>query len=156
MKNNKGFTLIELLAVIVVLSVIITIAATNVLPQMNIAREGAFRAEATLFAKNSKELYANYAMGATNITNSQNACVSKTKACFTVSELIRLGLSDLNDNYTGKVILDLDNQTITGYHVSLKKADEYWFINEPYSDFKENGKLNDGSWTSEYETCSCE
>lgn len=41
MKNKKGFTLVELLAVIVVLSVILVIATTNVMQSINDSRKKA-------------------------------------------------------------------------------------------------------------------
>lgn len=40
-KNNKGFTLIELLAVIVILSIILVIATTNVIKSINSSKEKA-------------------------------------------------------------------------------------------------------------------
>ena len=49
LKNNKGFTLIELLAVIVVLSVVIAIGTTAVLPWVTNIRKGAFVDEANIF-----------------------------------------------------------------------------------------------------------
>lgn len=39
MKNKNGFTLIELLAVIVILSIILTIATTNILKSINDSKE---------------------------------------------------------------------------------------------------------------------
>lgn len=40
-KNNKGFTLIELLAVIIILSIILTIATTSVIKNINDSKEKA-------------------------------------------------------------------------------------------------------------------
>ncbi len=156
MKNNKGFTLIELLAVIVVLAVVIAIATTNVLPTMNIAREEAFRTEATLLVKNAKEAYENYSLGAISVQNDNKSCVKENKVCFTVQELIKVGASALNpDSYTGKVEMTIENGNVVGYNLYLKKADEYWFINQQFSDFSKNGKINEGTWSEEAEVCSC-
>lgn len=155
--NNKGFTLIELLAVIVVLAVVIAIATTNVLPSMNIAREAAFRTETTLAVKNTKEAYLNYTLGSIKINNDTKSCVNDKKVCFTIDELIRVGASALKqDSYKGKIEINLENGKEVSYRVFLKKADEYWFMNEPFSDFSKNGDLNKGTWNEDAETCSCE
>ncbi len=157
MKNNDGFTLIELLAVIVVLAVVIALATTNVLPTMNLAREEAFRTEATLAVKNTKDAYLNYSMGALKVNNDNKSCVSASKVCFTIETLVNAGISALDkDTYKGKVEINIENGKEVGYNLSLKKGDEYWFINEPYSDFSKNGNLNVGTWNEQAETCSCE
>ena len=55
-KNKKqGFTLVELLAVIVILSVVILIAVTAIIPRMNSARKKAFIDEALMYLKASNE-----------------------------------------------------------------------------------------------------
>lgn len=157
MKNNKGFTLIELLAVIVVLAVVIAIATTNVLPSMNIAREAAFRTETSFAVKSAEDAYYNYGLGAFKINNGTKSCVNTTKVCFTIEELVDQGFSTLDKKtYKGKIELNLQDDKKVGYNVYLKKGDEYWFINEPFSDFSKNGDLNQGSWSEEAENCSCE
>ncbi len=157
MKNNKGFTLIELLAVIVVLAVVIALASTNVLPLMNTAREQAFRTEATLAIKNAKEAYLNYSLGSIKINNDTNSCVKENKVCFTIDELIKVGASSLKEGtYKGKVIINTTNNNEESYSLYLKKADEYWFINEPYSDYSKNGEINKGTWNEDAEVCSCD
>ena len=54
-KNEKGFTLVELLAVIVVLSVLILIAVTAVIPRMNKAKRKTFANEALQLIKAAEE-----------------------------------------------------------------------------------------------------
>ena len=126
-------------------------------PSMNIAREAAFRTETTLAVKSAKEAYLNYTLGAIKINNDSHSCIKDNKVCFTVSELIRVGASTLKeDTYKGKIEINLENGQEVGYNVYLKKADEYWFINQPFSDFSKNGDLNKGTWDEASETCSCD
>ncbi len=156
MKNNQGFTLIELLAVIVVLAVVIAIATTNVLPSMNVAREAAFRTETSFAVKSAEDAYYNYSLGAVKINNNTQSCIKENKVCFTIAELIKDGFSTLDENsYKGKIELNLQDGKTMGYNVFLKKGDEFWFMNEPFSDFSKNGDLNKGSWNEQAETCSC-
>ena len=56
MRNKKGFTMTELLAVIVILSVIILIAVTAILPRMENARKNTFIDEALAYLKAGKEI----------------------------------------------------------------------------------------------------
>ena len=156
MKNNRGFTLIELLAVIVVLAIVIAIATSTVLPAMTSARESEFRTEATRIIKRADEAFYNYYLGTLTVKNDNNSCVNQTKACFTVSELISKGISEIKEGtYTGKIEITLKDERPVDHNLYLKKADEYYFVNQPYGDFTKNGKINDGTWTEEAEKCTC-
>lgn len=55
--NKKGFTMVELLGVIIILSVIILIAVTAVIPRMNNAKKTTFVDEALMYLKAGKEVY---------------------------------------------------------------------------------------------------
>ena len=59
---------------------------------------------------------------------------------------------------TGKIEITLDKDgNPTGYKLNFKKADEFYFIDQPYGDYSSSGNLNDPSqnWSDASESCSC-
>ena len=81
-ESKKGFTLVELLAVIVILSVVILIAVTAVIPRMNNAKKKALVDEALIYLNAAKEAYSFdpelvNASSCTNITDLNGKYVKK-------------------------------------------------------------------------------
>ncbi|MBQ8901445.1 MAG: type II secretion system protein [Bacilli bacterium] len=157
MKENKGFTLIELLAVIVVLSIVMVIAATSVLPYMSKATEKSFRIEATSLVESAKNAYDLYNLNQISI-DGENSCKVTNEMCFEVEELVRLGLykGDITD-YKGTVTIDITNSKKPIYTINFKKGNEYALIEQTGKKFNESGTLSDiNDWDEEvHEVCSC-
>lgn len=158
MKNNHGFTLIELLAVIVVLAIVMVLATTTILPYMSDARERAFRIEATDLvsaAKKAKELYD---LGEVKInTSSENSCLNTEKICFTVAELIDLGIYDgAKDKYKGKVEITSYKDKQPTYTLYLTKGTEFYINGGTAIDYTDtNVKLTSNEPSTGYDICTC-
>ena len=157
MKNNKGFTLIELLAVIVVLAIVMVLAVTTVLPYMSSARENAFGVEATAVVKaaqNAKDLVT---LGQIPITNSADACKSSTKMCFTVSQLISLGLYEADTSvYSGSITISNYSTTTPTYTLNLNKSDEFKIIGGTTMDYTKSIPSTNVTWVAAtHAKCSC-
>ena len=163
MKNNNGFTLIELLAVIVVLAIVMVLATTTVLPYMTEARESAFRIEATTVIDSAESAKDLYTLGKVKINNDSDSCVDATtkKMCFTVDELITLGIYDGNkDDFDGKVLIENYNTNTPSYTLNLKKNSEFAIIGGTVKDYSNNttegGALGVvANWADANATCSC-
>ena len=160
MKNNQGFTLIELLAVIVVLAIVTVIATQSILPYMSSARSDAFRIEASHVINASEDAVTFLNMGTIDLKNNTASCKSGNVVCFTISELINLGLYDGEANtYKGKVLIDVSNTAKPTYTLYLQKGAEFNITGGTDKDYVNNGTINDGGWTDTdfetYTTCSC-
>jgi len=95
MKNKKGFTLVELLAVIVVLAILILIAVTAVLPQIEKSRKNSFYDEALIYKREAEKAFL-----AENIGEPETLTT-----CFQVNQADNTSTSSdyiLNDNYVKK------------------------------------------------------
>lgn len=155
-KDNKNSVLI---CVICILIVIIGIGILG-LPIMSSVREKAFRIEATDIveaARDAKKLYddGNLNFGTTNVEKQQK-CISSTKACFTISSLIEAKTYKNDKNkLNGKVEIDFTDSNNPVYTLWLQKGDEFRFVNLKYTDYKENGTINNDSWQASYNTCTC-
>ena len=99
MKNNNGFTLIELLAVIVVLAIVTVIATQSILPYMSNARPDAFGIEATNVVQSAESAVSFYNLNKINLKNNTSSCKKDKIICFTVAELINLGLYEGDTDY---------------------------------------------------------
>jgi len=157
MKNNRGFTLIELLAVIVVLAIVMVLAATTVLPYMGDARENAFKIEATnvvTAAESAKDLYA---IGKVSMNaDSTKSCTAGTTMCFTVDELISLGIYEADAaTFYGKVVISNYNTNTPTYTLHLKKNDEFSIIGGTGKDYSDYSGTLTGTWPADGATCSC-
>ena len=161
MKNNKGFTLIELLAVIVVLAIVTVIATQSILPFMSSARIDAFAIEATSVINSSEDALSFYNLGKVKLDGNTNSCRSGNVVCFTVAELIDLGLYEGDkDVYKGKVLIDVTNSAVPSYTLYLQKGAEFSIVGSDTTDFTNDGAdIVDGGFASdkvnEYTTCSC-
>ncbi len=163
MKNNKGFTLIELLAVIVVLAIVTVIATRSVLPYMSSAREDAFGIEATDVVESTNDAIDLYNLNKIKLNETEKkSCKKDNTICFTVEELITLGLYEGDkDTYKGKIIVDITNSASPKYIVYLQKGSEFSingssntdYVNKK-DDIKSGGFANDK--VTEYTTCTCE
>lgn len=154
--NNKGFTLIELLAVIIVLAIVMVLAATTVLPYMSTAREDAFRLEATNVITSAQNAIDLYNLKEIKLKNNENSCKKDNTICFSVSELIDLGIYEGDKNvYSGSVIVDLTNSKIPSYTLYLKKNDEFKIVGGTHKNYKDNGVMSSENWSENYEKCSC-
>ena len=123
-RNKNGFTLIELLAVIVILGIIMVIATTNVLKNINDSKEKA----KYMAAKEIVEISEAYFATKVTIDSDSTKCVS-------VSDIYNAGYfeSDVTNPKTGeniKSVDDLANQSVcfdknstkqTGYALNTTK-----------------------------------
>ncbi|MBQ7031160.1 MAG: type II secretion system protein [Bacilli bacterium] len=161
MKNRKGFTLIELLAVIVVLAIVMVLATTTVLPYMTKAREKAFRIEATSVVQAAKNAYDLYNLNQIKLyENNAPSCRNGGWVCFTVEELINLGLytGDKNE-YSGSVYInDRYDKINPEYELYLKKGNEYAIIGQTEENYNEYGTLDSvEDWEDRFSsTCNCD
>lgn len=161
MKNNKGFTLIELLAVIVVLAIVTVIATRSVLPYMSSAREDAFGIEATDVVESTNDAIDLYNLNKIKLKD-KKSCVKGNVFCFTVEELVDLGIySGDKDTYKGKIIVDITNSASPKYTVYLQKGSEFSINGSNDTDYvnKKDGIVNGGfanDKVDEYTTCTCE
>ena len=94
MNNKKGFTLIELLAVVVVLSVIISIAVPVINTQLKKSKEKAYQTKLEIIAKQAKQ----YAQEEEDFLY-ESSLRYNGYVCnkITVSELVNAGYIDAND-----------------------------------------------------------
>lgn len=132
-RNENGFTLIELLAVIVILGIIMVIATTNVLKNINDSKEKAKYMAAKEIVENAEAYFA------TKVTID-----SDLPKCVLVSYIYNAGYfeSDVTNPKTGeniKSVNDLANQSVcfdknstkqTGYALSDGKYrfDSYYYL----------------------------
>ncbi len=157
--EKKDKKLPRLFCVICVLIAIIGIGILA-LPIMSSVREKAFRIEATNIveaAKDAKKLYddGNLNFGSTNVEKQQK-CITSTKACFTISSLIEAKTyKNDNSNFNGKVEIDFTDSNNPVYTLWLQKGDEFRFVNLKYTNYKEDGTINNDSWQASYNTCTC-
>lgn len=160
MKNSKGFTLIELLAVIVVLAIVTVIASSSILPYMSNARPDAFKVEATNVINSAKSVMDLYNMNEISLKGNTSSCKKDNVICFTVQELIDLGIyKDKTGAFSGKVLIDITNQTSPSYTLYLQKGAEFNITGGTSTDYVNSGTINDGGWSDSdattNSTCSC-
>ena len=103
MKNKKGFTLIELLAVIVILSIIILIAASNIGAMTTTARKNVLAVEGNTLVDGAKTAYQLAVL---------NGDITNNAACFSIAYLYNEGYFDKgpssNSGYFGSVLIEPD------------------------------------------------
>lgn len=161
MKNNNGFTLIELLAVIVVLAIVTVIATQSILPYMSNARPDAFGIEATNVVQSAESAVSFYNLNKIDLKNNTSSCKKDKVICFTVAELINLGLYEGDSNsYKGKVLIDVTNSANPSYTLYLQKGAEFSIVGSNETDFVNNkSDLIEGGFAddkvTEYTTCTC-
>ena len=161
MKTKNGFTLIELLAVIVVLAIVMVLATTTVLPYMTKAREKAFRIDATSVVSAAKNAYD--LLNLNQITlyeNNAPSCRNGGWVCFTIEELINLGLYTGDKNvYSGMIyIRDRYDKINPTYELYLKKGNEYAIIGQTEENYNDYGNLdNIEDWEDRFSSsCNCD
>lgn len=98
--NNKGFTLIELLAVLVILSIIITIAIPSITSAVERNKQKVKDAKIKIIISHAE----NYASTYKNILKNDTS----GNICINVKDLIDKGLLDDND------IKDMDENMLNG------------------------------------------
>jgi len=147
--NKKGFTLIELLAVIVVLSIVMVLATSTVLPYLKNIRKQSFITEINSFrkaAENATNLIA------TGIIKSNNYTKTSEGYCFTINDLKALGMYKKNDdNYNGMVRAIKNGNDFT-YQVGFKNNEYYISFTEgeiKVRDIKEVNENFDIKYTCE-------
>ncbi len=111
LKNNKGFTLFELIAVIVVLSIVMSIGVFVALPLIDSSKEGGFAATANSVV----EAVRNKALS--------DGVTSSSKNCYTLGEMIDEGFLDkislpkpitaTDNGYNGVVLIDESTDSYT-------------------------------------------
>lgn len=109
-KDKNGFTLIELLAVIVILGIIMVIATTNVLKNINDSKEKAKYMAAKEIVENAEAYFA------TKVTIDPDS-----SNCVPVSDIYNAGYfeSDVTNPKTGENIKSVDD--LTGQYVCFDK-----------------------------------
>lgn len=109
-KDKNGFTLIELLAVIVILGIIMVIATTNVLKNINDSKEKAKYMAAKEIVENAEAYFA------TKVTIDPDS-----SNCVPVSYIYNAGYfeSDVTNPKTGENIKSVDD--LTGQYVCFDK-----------------------------------
>lgn len=162
MINKKGFTLIELLAVIVVLAIVTVVATQSILPYMANARPDAFAIEASNVIKSAQDAYSFYNINEVRLKNNESSCRVGNDICFTVKELIDLGIYEGDsDVFKGKVIIDITDSKDPEYTLFLSKGAEFRVTGSNEQNYVDNKMdIKDGGWTetetSEYTRCICE
>ena len=161
LQSKKGFTLIELLAVIVVLAIVTVIATQSILPLMKNAKIDAFATEASSIILSAKSVIDMHSLNKVDIDNDDNSCIHENKVCFTIDELIDLGVYEGNkDKFSGKVDIDISDRNNLKYNLFLEKTNEFNIINSSETDYSKNkNAINKGGFTEEdieeYTVCSC-
>ena len=122
-KNLRGFTLVELLAVIVVLAIVMLIAVQAVLPQMEKARRQSFAIEANVAIDAAQA----YFMSSSLTGRSDFPANEGGTSCVEISTLYTGGYTELDQGYSGKVVVQ-KRGNIFLYYVFLEK-DNTWMIN---------------------------
>ncbi len=118
-KNKNGFTLVELLAVIVILAVIILIATSNVLSNLEKGRRSALAVEGNTLVKDSATTA--YQLGILDGT------VTTGSVCYSLEYLHKNDYfsKGASDNYTGSVLVSVPAD---GKGVTYK----FWISNGSY------------------------
>ena len=157
MEKKANSSLIKPMYVLLLIIVFILIGSTVMLPRMNKAREDAFRVEATKVIKSASEALKKVQKSELQMVNNDKMCQIGNKMCFTVKELIRLGLYDGKESdYSGRVDLDITNSEKTQYGLYFRKNDEFKIIGGIMKDYTTNGILSKDSWKQEFDKCTCE
>lgn len=152
-KENSKF--IKLIGITIVLLLIVIIALLA-MPRMNEAREKAFRVEATRVVDAAKVAIKQYDNGKFKLSDNSLSCRKGTNYCFTISELEKLGFyKSSNDDYVGKVVIDVANTT-PQYYLYLKRSTDLKIIGGFREDYINMGTISIEMWEDSYETCNCE
>lgn len=160
MKNNNGFTLIELLAVIVILAIVTVVATRSILPYMSNSRIDAFGIEATEIVKSASSAVDLYNLNQLKM-NGTNSCVKDNVFCFTVEELIDLGLyTGTKDTYKGKVLVNMTDTFTPTYEVYIQKGAEFSINGSTDTDYvNKKDNIDTGGFANdkvdEYTKCTC-
>lgn len=124
MKNKKGFTLVELLAVIVVLSLIITIAVPASINTSKKVKQKMLNNKLTL-ASQSAVLWAQDNKSCLNTINScgitcqENSTDNTVKCLITLGKLAEEDYLDYDDKTKSEVTNPVDKSTINGWNIRL-------------------------------------
>ena len=154
---EKRFTFIELISLIIIIAFIVIIAISCALPKTDEAREKAFRVEATKIVEAAEQAVNKSKEGSLEINNDAKSCKKNNMYCFSVSELINKQLySGSSSNYSGKIIIDYEDENKPGYSVYFKKNDEFKIIGGFRSSYIDFGVLSVQMWNDDYETCNCD
>lgn len=162
-QNNHGFTLAELLAVLVVLALLITIAATNVFPMIAKSKKKAFINDATILSEAATTKYLDDKLLGEYKDDVLNGKYSGIK-CYNIKGLIGKYAKTDNKMLTGSVaVCTKDSCTIPGQSSTFKKTiiwlkgDRYKIGGKQYSTLTTgsmNSIINEGSnFDSVYMSC---
>jgi len=152
MKNKKGFTLVELLAVIVVLAILILIAVTAVLPQIEKSRKNSFYDEALIYKREAEKAFLAENIGEpTTPTTCFPVQLANSEIALNGNYVKKNGASA----YKGKVILDA-NGNVSKFYLQNGK---YMVIKASSADSiakSDVAKYATGTdkWQTTYESCA--
>jgi len=120
--NKKGFTLVELLAVIIVLAVVMLIAVTAVVPQMNRSRKQAFITEATTILNGAENYFVYKEATGTKVTC---ATIQTDIIGDYISEKGKGKYQGVVEEVTEK---DASNNDVKRVKISLTNGAGYWIV----------------------------
>ena len=150
-------TMIEFLAIIVVFAFVLILIGVLFMPNTKETREKAFRVEATKVIESGLKAVNESKNNKIEIKNNEKSMLNGNKYCFTIEELIDLKIySGKKENYSGKVLVDLTNESRPQYSLFLKKNDEFKIIGGIMSDYNTNGVMSILPWNDDYSRCSIE
>ena len=153
---ERKFSKITLLSIIVILVIVIIGILTISLNDSLDVREKAFRVESTKIVKSAEEAINKYNNGSITVNNNDSSCKINSKYCFTIAELVNLGIySNSNSGYSGKIEI-YENGDAANYSVYVRKGNEFKIIGGFRRDYTKYGVLSPENWKDEYESCSCE
>ena len=159
LNEKKGFTLIELLAVIVILAIITVIGITTVLPYLRNAGKNAFAVEANAAIDAASQAMSLSQIGSISVSGSSrtegtgNNAVTYTDYCFTLKNLVDLGLwtkdsgsvtdpdendENVNAEYEGTIVVTQQAGS-KAYTYSVSMHNSSYFVNGV------SGNISDGN-----------
>lgn len=127
------------------------------MPQMNSARENAFKIEALTILESSKSTINKLIKSSEiSVNNNTSSCKKDNTYCFSLNELKKLGLyKSGNESYIGKVEIDLVDVDNPQYILYLKKSEDLKMMFASTKNFANMASVPVINWTEEYELCNC-
>lgn len=154
--NKESNNSIKFIGIIIILLLIVIIAILT-LPRIEEAREKSFRVEATKIVSGAQKYISDLDSGKNKLSSNSNSCIKGKEVCVTISELNKLNYYESsNDNYVGKVVIDITDSNNYLYYLYLKKSADLRIIGGFREDYTTMGSLSIEPWEEEYETCNCE
>ena len=153
MKEKNNYVRFMLILIVLLLFIVIGLLA---IPEMNSAREKAFKVEAATILTSAKSTLEKIDLNSMTTTGS-SSCRKGNTYCFTLKELKLLETyKTSSDNYVGKVEIDLNDVDNPEYMLYLYRSADLKMLFASTKNFANMGSAYLGSWLEEYETCNCE